>query len=239
MKPEEKVVETYLKSQIDLQVIHEPYKKQTPNLPDFELKGTIGIEVRRLNHNLTNKNGDLVGLESVSVSLKEMIISVFDSFDSINGDGWYVNVNFQRNNGLHPLKKKKLVSTLKEFESNPIDNHTIQINEFVTLRFKKRTTLSEKLFYLNQPRDRDRNGWFLSNLISNLPLVITEKEDKVRPVIERYNEWWLVLVDYICGSFNFDDYEKETILKHIPKSEVFNKIIIIEKSLTKDPFIIE
>jgi hypothetical protein len=236
MDSEEEVVHRYLMSQFEQQIPYEPYKNETP---DFQLNGNIGVEVRRLNHNLTNINGCLEGLETVRIDLEMMIISVFDSYDSINGEGWYVNVYFKRNDGSYPLKKKKLVFTLKEFESNPIDNHTIHINEFITLRFKKRTTPSKKLFYLNQFKDRDRNGWFLSNFISNLSLVLTEKELKVRPVIERYDEWWLVLVDYIYGSLNFDDYEKETILKHIPKSEVFNKIIIIEKSLTKDPFIIE
>jgi hypothetical protein len=241
MKPEEKVVETYLKSQIDLQVIHEPYKKQTPNLPDFELKGTIGIEVRRLNHNILMKDNTLLGLEDLQFWVLNKLHNLFDSFGVGDGEFWYVDVDFKR-----PIRDttkllKQVEVKLREF-FNDTERHpkTIVISPNLKLELNPCSIKRESFFTLCGFEDEDWDGWYLSTVIRNLNWTITEKEDKVRRVIHRYGEWWLVLVDYILhGSITFDEYERETILNQIPKSDVFKKIIIIEKSLTKDPFIIE
>ena len=65
----------------------------------------------------------------------------------------------------------------------------------------------------------------VANIYDNLDLVIKEKEEKVKPYLDKYQEWWLALVDYI--SYDIDNHDMQQ-LKSLPKpTYLFNRIFII------------
>src|SRR5690606_11505644 len=73
--------------------------------------------------------------------------------------------------------------------------------------------------------DDQAGGWLVSEMIENIKLCIFEKNQKIN---KRYNEWWLVLVDYIShGMLDKDDYD--SIRSSIDNKYGWSKIIILSR----------
>src|SRR3954454_21233577 len=77
------------------EIVFEPNGKST--FPDFEVKGTIGVEVRRLNQHTMNAAGEWEPLERLARPLHERLVTLLDEFGPpTHGASWYVFYRFQR-----------------------------------------------------------------------------------------------------------------------------------------------
>ena len=85
--------------------------------PDFSLNNYIGIEVRRLNRNFQHSDGSTEGFENVVISLdKRMEALLLSLGESVNGESWYVHMEFCRPLGDLKVLRAKINARLLEFK---------------------------------------------------------------------------------------------------------------------------
>jgi hypothetical protein len=160
------------------EIIFEPNGKST--FPDFQVKGRIGVEVRRLNQHKKNGQGRWEPLEELARPLHDRLLSLLDEFGPpAYGASWHVLYRFQR-----PQKTKKwepvLRHKLKDFLGLQLPDHetTIFIDEHFELRLLRRAEPSDKTFILIDIDDFDSGGWVDAELQANIPISIDEKTNK-------------------------------------------------------------
>ena len=72
------------------------------------------------------------------------------------------------------------------------------------------------------------SSWMIQQLHKNIQLTIDEKNKKIDKNFKIYDEWWLVLVNYVTDSISSEEFEKLNAMK-IHKSK-FSKIIILSSN---------
>lgn len=78
---------------------------------------------------------------------------------------------------------------------------------------------------IDTTQKKDNPPWIIDDLHQNIQLVIDEKNNKINNNFAFYDEWWLILVDYItCGMSqkDFEEVNKLSLKKH-----KFTKILIL------------
>ena len=71
----------------------------------------------------------------------------------------------------------------------------------------------------------DNSSWVIDDLNKNIQLVIDEKNDKIDKNFAFYDEWWLILVDYITYGMTQKDFEE--LNKLSLNKQKFTKILIL------------
>lgn len=72
---------------------------------------------------------------------------------------------------------------------------------------------------------KDNPPYIIEDLHKNIQLVIDEKNNKINNHFPYYDEWWLILVDYITYGMSQKDFEE---LNKLPlKKQKFSKILIL------------
>ena len=227
MDKSEQLVDQYLRSLNIGPVVYEP----DGNIPpDFSVSGNIAVEVRRLNQNFEFPDGSRQGLEQLSIPLWKRFKSFLPSLGpSLNGECWYVSIDFRR-----PLEEWKTLeplvrSQLRVFMSQPIrDRTTLHITRSLSLDLIRSVRDHGSFFLLCASSDDDSGGWVMSEIERNLRLCIAEKERKIEPHRSKYSEWWLVLPDHIDYAMQEDDqysFQSE-VMPRIPHR--FNKIVLLD-----------
>ncbi|HKN58898.1 MAG TPA: hypothetical protein VJV97_08590 [Gemmatimonadaceae bacterium] len=85
----------------------------------------------------------------------------------------------------------------------------MQIEDTVALRFHRASELHSTMFILGGSADHDGGGFVIAELLRNLSICITDKTEKVAARRDRYQEWWLILVDEIAyGSLDPGDIDQ-------------------------------
>jgi hypothetical protein len=227
MDDSERLADQYLRSLSLGDVIYEP-DGNVP--PDFCVGGKIAVEVRRLNQNYEFSDGSSQGLEELAIPLWKRFKNYLPTLGpSLNGECWYVCLDFRR-----PLEDWKTLRPLVES----------QLRTFMALPVRARTTvpispnLSFDLFpsgkdhgsfyLLGASSDDDSGGFVMGEVERNLRLCIAEKERKIKPYRSKYLEWWLVLADYIDYSMDPEDrlIFRSEVMPRIPHR--FTKIVLID-----------
>lgn len=76
--------------------------------------------------------------------------------------------------------------------------------------------------------DDDSGGLMVELYVQNISHCIEEKAQKIAPHKNRYNEWWLMLVNTMMAWNNLDSYEVQQARTGIANHGGFNKIIVID-----------
>ncbi|MGZ0018805.1 hypothetical protein [Nitrosomonas sp. wSCUT-2] len=216
MDKSEQLAQQYLRSLNIGTVIYEP----DGNIPpDFAVGGRIAVEVRRLNQNFEFDDGSRQGLEQLEIPLWNRFKSFLPLLGpSLNGECWYVGLDFRR-----PLEKWKtleplLRSQLRAFMSQPLrEQTTLHVTSNLNLDLIRSSKDHGTFFLLGASSDDDSGGWIMAEIERNLRLCIAEKEKKIEPYRSNYSAWWLVLPDYI-------DYAMEDKDRSVFRSEVMPRI---------------
>lgn len=193
--------------------------------PDFSINKETAIEVRRLNQNYVNQ-GRYKGLEELEYSLIPKIINVLKEFETKEYEtSVLVNVYYRR-----PIKvNKKLIKTFREKlkQQLPFEEKSLMFKASENL-FIKLTQSSLKLdrsILRGGVQDYDSGGFVLAEMERNIKLVLPEKEERIKEFYQKYNSWWLFLVDHIGYGIEESEFKK---LKSSFKAEtIFDKIQII------------
>ncbi|MFD2246721.1 hypothetical protein [Pontibacter ruber] len=226
MNREEEIVYQFLLDKNYEDVQHEPNcLGNNCNIPpDFSIKGNIGIEVRRLNqHHFTESK--IEPLEQLDYNLIPKIDSLLKSYNNSQFEkSSFVTINFKR-----PIKAdKNFIKKLKQ----ALDEHlkslsTSKILHFgnLTLKLHPASTSLGSAYHLGAIVDSDSGGGVVSNIYRNLEIVLEEKQNKVRSHHNRYDSWWLILVDYISYGLSTHDLEQ---LNALPQFEhCFDKVLLL------------
>lgn len=135
----------------------------------------------------------------------------------------------KRKENADELRAKQYLQTLQhvKLEYEPLGNVTpdFLIDDKIAIEVRR----------LNRNYKSKSNGNLVSidapiinnidELHKSIQLVIDEKNDKIDKNFNIYNEWWLILVDYLTNGMEIQDFEK---VKKIPfKKYKFTKIIIL------------
>ncbi|MBC5774568.1 hypothetical protein H8S95_10895 [Pontibacter sp. KCTC 32443] len=226
MNREEEIVFNYLTYKAYEEIQYEPNKQgNNRNIPpDFSIRGSIGIEVRRLNqHYITSAKTE--PLEQVDFNLIPKINSLLKSYNKIDFDkSAFVMINFRR--PINP--NKNLLRKLKQ----ALDDHLDSLDTSKTLYFKNlklemlpASTVLESAYHLGAIVDADSGGGVVSNIYKNLEVIINEKQTKVNPQLEKFDSWWLILVDYI--SYGLTSYDLQQLNSLPPFEHSFDKVILL------------
>jgi len=227
MDDSERLVEQYLVGLGIGAVVFEP----DGNIPqDFSLDARIGVEVRRLNQNYQRLDGKNEGLEELAIPLLQRLNCLLTTIGpSVNGESWFVSMDFRRPIAPWKQLKTKIKYELVEFmQSSARSQKTIQVANNFELDFIRASKDHGVFFLLGASSDDDSGGWVMSEIDKNLRLCITDKERKIRPYQGRYSEWWLVLPDYIDSSMELEDRDvfNAEMAPNIPHT--FDKIVLID-----------
>lgn len=201
---DEVIASRFLNSLLMGDVVHEP----NGNIPpDFRVAGRIGVEVRRLNQNYLLPNGKKEGFESIGASSWLSMVRLLKEFGpSVDGECWNVLIEFR-----HPLDwraiKSDIAARLHEFKSSIVrsDVNFKFGSNFEVILYRSRSDKRD-FFHLMGSVPTDAGGAVMDLVEKNLRLCIEEKERKVAPYRERYEEWWLVLVNRVDLYMQSEDY---------------------------------
>ena len=224
MNEDELIARKYLSALGHKQIVYEPDGNQPP---DFLIDRTIACEVRRLNQ--FHKNGVRnEPLENLEYPLYHKLKQIFKSFknDSLPNSA-FVGYTVRR-----PFKLNKAI--IKEIEA--ICNEQINyitttkkytVGQNLTLTFIPTDKPKDQVYLFGSMLDYDKGGLIIEETIKSLNIIISEKDDKVLPHFQNYNEWWLILVNHIF--FDIDRVENEQVKRRMIKSEIFSQIHVVSR----------
>lgn len=223
MDSTERLVYEYLTSQGFSDIVYEP-DGNVP--PDFVIDGLVAIEARRLNQN-EETAGRLRGLEQTAIPLRTLIEKQLTSMGpSTTGVSWFVFYTFRR--PLPPWKEleRALKQTLTEFKDCPSPAPTLTVvTPMFNVRFIRASAVHRDIFVLGGWVDYNSGGFIVAEMSRNLSICIEEKSRKVAKVRHKYQQWWLVLVDYIGYGLTESDREQ---LRELTKAKgPWDKVILV------------
>jgi hypothetical protein len=222
MKPDESLAYEYLKSKGFLDILYEP-DGNVP--PDFMVNHKVAIEVRRLNQHFRN-GAHPEPLETLNYKLIPKLINILNAVKVKEYDfSIAVFIRYNR-----PLKIS--TSLFKAFESfltthiGSFQNEQVYfINKNLSVRLTKLTKKWDTYYVLGGYSDFDGGGLLVSELYEGMKIAIDEKEMKLNSYFDKYEQCWLILVDYIAGTIDTIDIEQ---LLGAPSIETrFNRVIIV------------
>ena len=224
MNQDEKLAKNLLEDMGFQSVIYEP-DGNTP--PDFLVDNRIAVEVRRLNQNSVNKNGNMKGLEEDSIPLTQKIQNLLQSYGSpVTAKSWFICFHFER-----PLPSwktlkpeiEKLIKSLKISQpSQPIFYYKLLKNFEIDIL--PTSTSHAHMFMIGASSDGDSGGWVMGELEKNLKFIVIEKYKKIEKYKSKYEQWWLVLPNYI--HYGMNEHDIEQFNTHIKFQHDWNKVVV-------------
>jgi hypothetical protein len=224
MDNEEKLVQNYLTNNFSKVIAYEPDGNKSP---DFILGEEIAIEVRRLNQNFFHDN-KAEGLEELNFPLFDAFRETLGSFGKQESDTSYlVGIIYKRPlDNIHEIKEQ-IKQKLQSFLQGPSLSFPSQIivSPKVRLFIQEVKSIDKNIFRSLGGSDENSGGRIISMYIENIQYCISEKSEKVNDYIQKYKEWWLILVDTMM--WDLEKYELDEIAKYITDLGNFDKIIVI------------
>jgi hypothetical protein len=203
LKPEELIVKRWLDSLGHSDIQYEPVANRTP---DFLVNGNIAIEVRRLNESI-EYSGQLEGVEQ---RMSNFIIGMQKLCATFNpewcGGSWWVTIIIRRPSGLWRDVRNEVKRVLNEVARSgfPLEKYKpifFTVSENIILEISRSEVRFETPFRWCGFQDLDSGGSVEHIYITNLTKCISEKSAKVRPFVDQYAIWNLVLVNALPYSW--------------------------------------
>jgi len=226
MNREEQITLVHLKVQYGEDAIPVPEHEDPP---DILVNSTIAVEVRRLNQHFFGSE-ESEGLENLSFSLERVFEEVLESFtDLYNGKSYWVFIDYER-----PLKsdfrrvKKEMKLALHKFLNSPVANfpYEIPVNSEILFTLYKSEIENGKLFSIAGSGDFDAGGWIIRVYVDNIRHCINEKSSKISERLEKYNKWWLYLVDYMGLGLNQREFLE--VVQNVDNTGSFDKVVVLD-----------
>lgn len=226
MNPDETIAYEFLKSLDQGAVLYEP----DGNIPpDFRLGEGVAVEVRRLNQNHVHPDGQKHAYEHLGIRMWHRMRNLLKNFGpSYAGESWHVIMMFRRPLDWRRLEKE-VINRLEEFKHSPcrVDT-TLHFGDSFELDLYRAHKDAGTFFNLRGSCDGDSGGSILAEVERNLRLCIEEKERKIAPYRDRYNEWWFVLINYVDLHMEAEDYEGFIMDAAPPLTHSFSRVFLID-----------
>lgn len=233
MDSSERIVNHYLRSKGYSDIVYEP-DGNVP--PDFLVNGRIAIEVRRLNQNVISVDGSVEGIEESFVPIWQALKRYLPTLGpAVCGESWFVSIDMRRPiESWRELKPMVRLALLQFMHSSVREPTTIKITRNLKLNLMPTETEFSSFFLLGAAIDFDAGGFVVAEVLRNLALCISQKEQKVALYRHKYPEWWLILPDYIGGSLDSEDQRQ---FRSVPRpAHSWDKVILLNPSNPTDEF---
>jgi hypothetical protein len=164
--------------------------------PDFLLSDRTAVEVRRLNQHF-DQGEESRALETDDFPLLNGMRTLLAEWPA-KGRSWWIDYHFHRPvpmwRELRPLVRE-ILTRVDRADEAPSDRILVAKN--FSMSFINSTVPLQSRFVLGGYTDYDRGGWLMHELQRNIRRCVEEKTRKIAPYRERYQRWWLVLLDQI------------------------------------------
>lgn len=196
--------------------------------PDIVIDSSIGIEVTRLNqHYFESKKPE--GLEILSFPLEDALEEVLNSFNYLyDGKSYWVCIDFKRplNSSVHQTKKD-MTLTLNNFLASETINfpYRVSVNSEISFLIYESSPGNGKLFPRGGTDDFNACGQNISTYAKNIQYCINKKSSIIQKKLDKYNNWWLYLVD--CIGFGLSQKEILEVIKNVGDIENFDKVVVL------------
>ncbi len=195
--------------------------------PDFLVGERLAVEVRRLNQNHVSE-GRHEGLEQLDIRLSWSMRKLLASFGPPPaGKSCYVCYDFSRPfdwRRTGPRVRRALEQVL---DAMPSEWTRIPIDTSLTLDVFPALAPAADAFVLGGSSDDQASGFVEAKLIDNLAICIKEKTAKVARFVDRYPEWWLVLVDHTLLRPDADDIAYAR--GHIAIPDLWQRVVLVDR----------
>lgn len=225
MKPDERIV---LETLMGLGYSDVCYELDGNIPPDFVINGSIAVEARRLNIHHINEDGTKYAHEQEFRPMWQRIEKLISTYGSpIDGETWAVGFAL-----IHPVKPWKqirlvLEQFLHDFQKQPQRNSGRCVFPGLLEVDIIRCGNRYETFYVMGGGAEDVMGCFLvDEMRRNIELIIKEKTAKMLPFRNKYQHWWLALVDLIGQGIDEFDLAQLRASSIEGKNE-FDRILII------------
>lgn len=202
--------------------------------PDFLINKSIAVEVRRLNESYF-KYEKPIGLEQKAIPLWKQVSDLVKSYGASKGESWFVFYSFSRPLDKWKNLKPKIMIALDRFVNLPEKrNDFLVCQDNFNLEVFQASNLHDSMFVMAGYSDYDSGGGVLSIMKENINNCVTEKTKKISNYRNKYDEWWLVLVNTMNYSLN--DIDKSRFKNEIIIEHDLDKVIILNPSDFSDFF---
>lgn len=196
--------------------------------PDFSVGTSTGIEVRRLNQNYFGPD-EPRGLEELAIPLWRILREATSGFDSqFDGRSYWVFAEYKRpSNKTSREAAKSVRDSLEDFlrRGGQAPDELVPDNN-LRLAVHQSSPVQGQVFRLGGGIDQDSGGSLVPMYVDNISYCIREKSLKIAPYEDRYDTWWLLLVDFM--GWGLDDRDELHIRSRIPSLERFDRLIVID-----------
>lgn len=229
--------ETIAKEYLEKLEIGVPIYEPDGNIPpDFSI-GALAVEVRRLNQNYF-RNSPVEGLEQKGFSVPKILEEVLRTFDRKQiGKSYWVGIHYRRPIGDNKQLKKLLKKALSDFLLKKMEvPATLIVRNGISLNIFGANKNSTKVFKHAATSDGDAAGFVYSKFINNVFYCIKEKSEKILLYKNKYNPWWLILVNRM--GIDIDSEDIVEVRSYLKFTGNFDKVIILDSTNLDDTFII-
>jgi hypothetical protein len=194
--------------------------------PDFLLSDGTAVEVRRLNQHFDHV-GESRALEADDFPLLNGMRSLLAEWPA-KGCSWWIDYHFHRPvpmwRELRPIVRR-ILATVDGAGEAPSERIAVAKN--FSMKFINATAPLQSRFVLAGYADFDRGGWLMYELERNIRRCVEEKTRKIAPFRDRYQRWWLVLLDQIgyAGTAIEADLFTEKVLVEMT---VWERVILLD-----------
>jgi hypothetical protein len=220
---EEKITEDYLIASGFKNIVFEP----DGNIPpDFSIEGKIAVEVRRLNQNFFAED-EVSGLEEDRIPLFKLLEESLKKFNSqYIGNSYWISIRFRRPIPNSKDTQKAISNSLTDFLNNPTPLPCeIQATKTICLNVFESQPVKGIVFQFAGGTDRESGGFVLPEFKKNFDYCMKEKGAKIKEHYNRYDSWWLVLVDRIA--YGFSEADKKEIKAMVRINSIWAKVIVL------------
>lgn len=221
--------------------------------PDYVVDDSLAVEVRRLNRSI-QVDGQTEGEETSRISLFKTIEIILSDIDLPgNEQSWVVDCeyNFSRSlpnkkviekqirEALQPLTQPYDTDVIHQLGSKYLDydKHADELGYLHSLHLclpcgicleLSEISATPARFLLQNVSDGEGVA-VLSELESNINAAIQEKSQKIRDRKNKFDRWWLILIDHICyvPYSGLTQTELENLRTSIRVEKPWSRIIII------------
>lgn len=199
MKPEEKVALSFLRIRFGVEPTYEPLGKSRP--PDFAI-AKAGFEVRRLNQQYFHADGTNEGLEEVEIPLAMAVQRALKDIPYAGDKGsFFWGLDFRRPLSA-PIRDvaRTIATQAQEHYLHGQRQRTIIIEDRnVRLELIPASQPSGKAFMPGFRADGDSGGAIGQIYPDSIEVALAEKISKTIAIADKFDQWGLILVDFIMG----------------------------------------
>jgi len=220
---EEKITKDYLIASGFKDIVFEPDGNMPP---DFSIEGKIAVEVRRLNQNFF-VGDEVSGLEEDRIPLFKLLEESLKKFNSrYIGNSYWISIWFGRPIPNSKDTQKVIINSLNDFLNNPTPLPCeIQATNTICLHVFESQPVEGIVFQFAGGIDRESGGFVLPEFKNNFDYCMKEKSAKIKEHYNRYDSWWLVLVDRIA--YGFSEADQQEIKSMVSINPIWAKVIVL------------